>query len=211
MSRPQPKSLAGITSADQAERIGLVQRAKTRDRTAFERLYELYKQPVWNCLFYLIREREATYDLFQETFIRAWNNLPSLKENAQFEPWLHRIAANIAVDYLRHEKKLLFLPFSKDDEEAETTSVLPHTLGPEEHIGEKECIEQAFQCLSPRHRTCLLLHDQWGFSQREIASLLHISEKSVSAYMVRGREQFRQLYLRLIGEGSISEGKESIL
>jgi RNA polymerase sigma-70 factor, ECF subfamily len=200
MSRPQPKSMAGITSADQAERIDLIQRAKTRDRTAFERLYELYKQPIWNRLFYLIREREATYDLFQETFIRAWNNLPSLKDNEQFAPWLHRIAANLAIDYLRHEKKLLFLPFSKDDEEAEMASVLPHTSGPEERIGEKECIEQAFQYLSPRHRTCLLLHDQWGFSQKEIARLLHISEKSVSAYMVRGREQFRQFYLRFIGE-----------
>jgi RNA polymerase sigma-70 factor, ECF subfamily len=200
MSRPQPKSMASITSADQTKQHDLVQRAKVRDRVAFERLYELYKQPIWNRLFYLIRDRESAYDLFQETFIRAWNSLPSLKDIEQFEPWLHRIAANIAVDYLRHEKKLLFLPFSQDDEEAETISVLPHASGPEERIGEKECIEQAFQYLSPRHRTCLLLHDQWGFSQREIASLLHISEKSVSAYMVRGREQFRQLYLRLIGE-----------
>jgi len=79
-------------------------------------------------------------------------------------------------------------------------SVLLQAPGPEEHAGEKERIEQAFQYLSPRHRICLLLHDQWGFSQREIAALLNISEKSVSAYMVRGREQFRRLYLRLIGE-----------
>jgi RNA polymerase sigma factor (sigma-70 family) len=199
MSQP-PKSMASIVSAGQAEQLGLVQRAQARDRAAFESLYEHHKQPVWNRLIHLVKERETAYDLFQETFLRAWNKLPSLKDAEQFEPWLHRIAAHIAIDYLRHEKRILFLPLFEDEAGAEMPSILPQSPGPDEHIGEKECIEQAFQYLSPRHRTCLLLHDQWGFSQREIAKLLNINEKSVSAYMTRGREQFRQLYLRLISE-----------
>jgi RNA polymerase sigma-70 factor, ECF subfamily len=200
MSQPQPKPMADDTSADQVEQLDLVQRARARDRAAFAQLYERYKQPVWNRLFYLVKEREAAYDLFQETFIRVWNKLPTLKESEQFGAWLQRIAANIAVDYLRRERKVLSVPFLKEDGEAEECALLPRAPGMEEGVGEKECIEQALQRLAPRHRTCLLLHDQWGFSQREIADLLHISEKSVSAYIVRGREQFRQLYLRLIGE-----------
>jgi RNA polymerase sigma-70 factor (ECF subfamily) len=194
------RSLAKVDYTNSAEHRDLVQRAKARDHVAFESLYEYHKQPVWNRLIHLVKEREAAYDLFQETFLRAWNKLPALNDDEHFESWLHRIAANLAVDYLRHEKKLLILPLSEDDTGVEMPSVLLQTPGPEEHAGEKERIEQAFQYVSPRHRICLLLHDQWGFSQREIAALLNISEKSVSAYMVRGREQFRLLYLRLIGE-----------
>ena len=47
----------------------VVQRAKERDHAAFEIIYEQYKQPIWNCLVYLIKNRESAYDLFQETFL----------------------------------------------------------------------------------------------------------------------------------------------
>jgi RNA polymerase sigma factor (sigma-70 family) len=53
--------------------------------------------------------------------------------------------------------------------------------------------------LAPQSRTCLLLQLVAGFSQREIAESLGISEKSVSAYVSRGREQFRRAYSRMKG------------
>lgn len=66
--------------------------------------------------------------------------------------------------------------------------------GPEEHAGEAEYVALALARVSPQCRTCLLLQIEGGFSQREVAQLLGISEKSVSAYTSRGRQQFRQAY-----------------
>ncbi len=184
-------------AAQQAWLAEAVQRARARDHAAFEALYQHYKNLIWKRLVHFIGEKEVVYDLFQETFLRAWNKLPEMSQDMPFEAWLKRIAANIAIDYLRHEKRLLFLPLPEDDS---SFSELVSLAGPEERLSEKECIEQALAHMSPRYRVCLLLQDQWGFSQREIAQLLNISEKSVSANISRGREQVRQVYVRLAGE-----------
>lgn len=174
--------------------IKVVQRAKEGDHIAFEMLYERYKRVIWNCLFYLIRNRESAYDLFQETFLRAWKKLPTIENNFQIEAWLKQIAIHIAFDYLRQEKKCFILSFSEQETDDLGSHIFSYSIELEENITRKERIENALAHMSPRNRLCLLLHDQWGFSQREIAELLGISEKSVSAYMSRGREQFRQLY-----------------
>src|SRR5438876_626658 len=71
--------------------------------------------------------------------------------------------------------------------------------GPEEQANESECIKLTLAKLSPQSRVCLLLQLVAGFSQREIAESLGISEKSVSAYVSRGKEQFRLAYQRLNG------------
>lgn len=138
-------------------------------------------------------------DLFQETFLRAWQKLPELKSGVPFESWLKRIAANLAIDYLRHERQALFVSLSGEDGESGARYILPSAVGPEVEFDLREGIRLALQAMSPQNRACVLLQDQWGFSQREIAQLLHITEKSVSAYISRGRERLRRAYLNLSG------------
>lgn len=185
-----------------------LQRARTGDQAAFEVLYLRYKIPIWRCLIHFIGHRDVVSDLFQETFLRAWNTLPHTKKELQFEPWLKRIAANLAIDYLRREQKLLFSPLPEDELEELTHVVLSKSVNFEERVGELECLQLALAQLSPRSRTCVLLQDLWGFSQREIAQLLIISEKSVSAYISRGREQLRLIYSNLIHEAAGNERRE---
>jgi len=69
--------------------------------------------------------------------------------------------------------------------------------GPEDHIAEVEHIQQALAQVSLKYRACLLLQLVADFTQREIATSLKISEKSVSIYVSRGCEQFRLAYQRL--------------
>jgi RNA polymerase sigma-70 factor (ECF subfamily) len=71
------------------------------------------------------------------------------------------------------------------------------TEGPEGAVEHAEQVKLALAQVSPRYRACLLLQLVAGFSQREIAQSLNMSEKSVSVYVSRGSEQFRQAYERL--------------
>jgi RNA polymerase sigma factor (sigma-70 family) len=93
---------------------------------------------------------------------------------------------------MRRERFVCWLPWH---EQGEYESLLSHWIeGPEMQAGEVEHIRQVLAQLGPQMRICLLLQLYAGFSQREIATVLNISEKSVSAYVSRGREQFRRLY-----------------
>ncbi|HLH60794.1 MAG TPA: RNA polymerase sigma factor [Ktedonobacteraceae bacterium] len=172
--------------------------ARAGDQKAFAQLFALYNGPICKYLAHLAGNDEVGCDLAQETFVRAWKGLPKLQGEIAFRPWLYRIATNVARSYLKRERLIRMLPWA--DHEKETSTGVLKVAGPEEQAGERECIAKILAMLSPQSRTCLLLQHVAGFSQREIAAVLGISEKSVSAYVSRGREQFRLEYRRLKGE-----------
>lgn len=174
----------------------ILESACAGDQKAFTQLFECYNSPICSYLAHLVGNDEVGRDLAQETFIRAWKGLPKLQGTISFRPWLYRIATNVARSYLKREQLMRWLPWT--DNELGTSDVL-RVAGPEEQTGEQECIAQILAMLAPQSRTCLLLQHVAGFSQREIATVLGISEKSVSAYVSRGREQFRLEYRRLKG------------
>ncbi len=171
----------------------MVERARAGDAQGFSALFQRFNGPICTYLARLVGNDELGRDLAQETFLLAWKNLPHLQGELHFKAWLYRIATNVARSHLRHERLIRWLPWVERDN-------LPNLTGPEEHVGEIECVEQALAYLAPQCRVCLLLQLVGGFSQHEIAAMLGISEKSVGAYVFRGREQFRMAYRRLKGD-----------
>ena len=182
----------------QAQLAESIEAARAGDQKAFTQLYEYYNAPICTYIAHLVGSDEVGRDLAQETFIRAWKGLPKLQGEISFRPWLYRIATNIARTHLQRERLMKRLPW-KDQQKESIQSVLS-VAGPEEQVGEQDCISQVLATLPPQPRMCLLLQHVAGFSQREIALILSISEKSVSAYVSRGREQFRLTYFQLKGE-----------
>jgi RNA polymerase sigma-70 factor (ECF subfamily) len=183
--------------------VVLVEQAQAGDSAAFTRLFEQFNAPMCRYLARLVGSDDVGRELAQETFLSVWRALPGLQEPACFVAWLYRIATNLARSHLRHARLIRWLPWTPHDER-EHPSLYPSLAGPEEQVGEAERVALVLGQPSPKCRTCLLLQIEGGFSQREIADLLRISEKSVSAYLSRGRQQFRQGYHALAAEADAS-------
>ncbi len=181
--------------ASPAEKARLIELAQGGDRNAFTNLFQRYHPYICTYLGRLVQNDELGRDLAQETFFSAWQQLPNLRDALSFEAWLYRIATNLAYSSLRREKIVRWLPWVERGSEERWQHL--KLEGPEEQASKKECMKLALAQVSPQNRTCLLLQVVVGFSQREIAEILGISEKSVSAYVSRGREQFRVVYQRL--------------
>ena len=182
-------------NASSAEKVRLIELAQGGDRNAFTNLFQRYHPQICTYLGRLVENDELGRDLAQETFFQAWQQLTNLRDTLSFEAWLYRIATNLAYSSLRREKLVRWLPWSErtSDESWQRLKL----DGPEEQVGKQEYIRLALAKVSPQNRTCLLLQVVVGFSQREIAEIMGISEKCVSAYVSRGREQFRTAYQRL--------------
>ncbi|GHO43981.1 RNA polymerase sigma factor [Ktedonospora formicarum] len=176
-------------SEDKVSLDQLVAQARRGDATAFATLFEIFSLPICTYLTRLVGNDELGRDLAQDTFLKAWKGLSGLQEELQFRAWLYRIATNIAYAHLRHERHMRWLPWMLISEH-ESLSI----DGPEEWISEVDMIQHALRQLSPQYRACLLLQVIEGFSQREIAHMLHISEKSVGSNVSRARERFRKFY-----------------
>ena len=177
------------------ELAALVARARAGDRSAFAALFLQFNARICTYLARLVGDNDVGRDLAQDTFVAVWRALPEMRDTTRFVPWLYRIATNTARSHQRRARILHWLPWSSSSPGAELPPLT--TSGPEQHAGEAELVMLALSQLAPQHRTCLLLQIEAGFSQREIAGMLDISEKSVSAYVSRGREQFRREYLRM--------------
>lgn len=171
-----------------------------RNQAAFAMLYEEYRAPLGQRLFALVNDREAAYDLYQETFMRAWQAVSPTVEPF-FQQWLYTIARNVAIDYLRHAKKITFVPLPEDEESGAAAygSLLYDTMTDDTMMA-AFFLRNLLGAMSPQYRTCLLLQLHWGYTQAEIAGILGISEKSVSTNVSRGYRQVRKLYSAMMGD-----------
>src|SRR6185437_16094630 len=172
--------------------VNLVERARAGDVAAFTALYERFYVPICRYLARLVGDDDLGNDLAQDTFLAAWRALPGTEDASYFVPWLYRIASNLARSHLRRARLIRWLPWG--DAGGYHPADYPSIAGPEEQTGEAERIKLALAEVAPKSRSCLLLQLDVGFSQREIARLLGLNEKSVSVYISRGRQQFRQAY-----------------
>jgi RNA polymerase sigma-70 factor (ECF subfamily) len=186
----------------------MLEQARAGEQDAFNALFSSYSVPICTYLARMIGNDEEGRDLAQETFLKAWSNLPEVRDSARFGSWLYRIATNVAIDYLRAQKIRRWLPWPPN-KESEPKRPL-QAFDPIAGVAETEHVKQALACITPKYRACLLLQIEGGFAQREIAALLHLSEKSISIYVQRGCEQFRQAYDRLATEqATLSERSAS--
>jgi RNA polymerase sigma-70 factor (ECF subfamily) len=175
-----------------------LRRAREGDGSAFSELVRDLQVPLCSYVARMMGNDELGRDLMQETLIRAWTSLPELRADQHFKAWLYRIATNLARSHLRRARLIRWLPWTQAEKGASLKAL--SIEGPEERVSEADIISKTLLCLSPQYRTCLLLQVVGGFSQREIALLLGISEKSVGSNVCRAREQFRHSYASLKGD-----------
>ena len=177
---------------------------------AFETLVLHYEPRVKRMLYHLTRNRLLTQDLCQETFLAAYRALLRMKgEELRFAPWLYRIALNQLRSEWRRRKHLTWVPFSPPqglgedvfDEPSEGFLICPGHF--EEQVEQHDLIQRVLTRLPEVSVACLLLNTE-GFSYREIAERLQISQPAVRSRLSRARQAFQQIYttLDLQTEGS---------
>jgi RNA polymerase sigma-70 factor (ECF subfamily) len=89
---------------------GVIARAKGGDEEAFHMIFRRYGRPVLSFLNNLVQNHSLAEELAQETFVRAYRNLPGLQDEARLSTWLFGIARNVAREAfrlkVRDEKKI---------------------------------------------------------------------------------------------------------
>jgi len=185
----------------------LVSRAKQRDIHAFAELVELYKDRMVSFLFRMTGNREDAYDLAQDVFLKVYSNFHAFDSNMRFSPWLYRIAQNLAIDFLRRKKKIVYLdePLSGDDDrvwQLESSDPLPEEVAEFKDL--EGALERALLQLNPLYRMVLVLRFVEDLSYEEIANILSVPSTTVKTRLHRAREALRQL---LVEQGYYEESQ----
>ncbi len=94
----RPGARAGVLMNSSAD---LIARACAGDPEAFRLIFDRYSRPLISFLYDLVSNRELAEELTQETFVRAYRNLATMREETKLSTWLFGIARNVAREAMR--------------------------------------------------------------------------------------------------------------
>jgi RNA polymerase sigma-70 factor (ECF subfamily) len=85
----------------------LITQYRNGNEAAFDLLVDRYKSKVYTTIFLIVKDQDVAEDLLQDVFVKVVNTLHSDKynEEGKFQPWVMRIAHNLAIDYFRKAKR----------------------------------------------------------------------------------------------------------
>lgn len=161
----------------------LIRRAQAGDKQAFGALVQQHQARLLAFARRLCGNPDHALDIIQDTFIKAWHALPDWRPDARFETWLLRIARNTAIDALRR---------AQHEPDALPTDTVPVDPGPSplrQLEGSRSIarLEVLLDQLPLAQREIILLRELEGFSYRELAAALDISEGTVKSRLARAR------------------------
>jgi RNA polymerase sigma-70 factor, ECF subfamily len=143
----------------------LVERAMHGDPDAFGALAAASIDRLAGTAGLLLRDRDAADDAVQDALVRAWRDLPGLRDPDRFEAWLYRIVVRACHDQLRRRGRQ---PLGQWGFEA---SVLT-TNDPIGDLADREELAAALAGLSEAQRTAVVLHYFVGLTHRQVAQVM---------------------------------------
>lgn len=160
-----------------------------RSERAFRLLYRRHTpralQVAWRILGGVEQDAE---DAVQEAWARAVTALASWRADASFGAWFNGIAAHVALDMVRRDRRL-----AVGDDAIALTDDTHDRL---HDVHERLDIESAIRSLAPGYRAVLVLHDIEGFSHDEIGGALGISAGTSRGQLFKARRAIRELLER---------------
>lgn len=174
--------------------LGLVEKAKQGDQTAYAELMDRYRDSVYFMLLKMIKNSDDAEDLTIEAFGKAFNRLEQYSPSYAFSTWLFKIASNNCIDFIR--KKRVYLTsmdhaYANSDGDSVRIDVESNTLDPEEEIIKDQKVimmRLVVSKLKPRYRELIEKRYFQELSYEEIAEEMDLPLGTVKAQLFRARD-----------------------
>jgi RNA polymerase sigma factor (sigma-70 family) len=146
---------------------GLVERAREGDHDAFAVVAGAALARLDAAARLILRDRELARDAVQDALIRAWRDLPGLRDPDKFNAWLYRLTTHACLDLARRRRRRVH--------EVELTPLTePFSGDASSDVAERELLDEALRRLEPEWRAVVVLHYFVGMPLPEVASELRI-------------------------------------
>lgn len=171
----------------------LVERVLGGDQRAYAHLVHRHQQAIYRHARGMGLDHDATLDLVQEAFVKAYDRLEDCRDGAHFRSWLFRIGRNLCLDELRNVRRRS-VPMS---DVAEADAIEAPRSGPDEVTF---TLRQALERLPAALREAFLLKHDAGYTYEEIALLTDASPSAVKMRVHRAREALRAFLSQELGD-----------
>lgn len=164
-----------------------VERARQGDREAFAVLARASASRLDAVARLITRDNDVARDAVQEALIRAWRDLPGLRDPERFDAWLHRLIVNAAIDEARRRKRRVI------EVKAEGIDIAaPHDAYA--LLADRDALDLALKELAPEHRALVVLHYYLGMPLPEAAASLGITLGAAKSRLHRSMRSLRTAF-----------------
>jgi len=125
-------------------------------------------------------------DAVQNALVRAWRDLPTLRDPDRFDAWVHRLLVNACIDEIRRVRRR---PFEVDVDITDLN--LPFLADDLSAIADRDQLERGFRRLAPDERAVIVLHLYLDLPLPEVAETLRIPLGTAKSRLYRGLRSMR--------------------
>ena len=173
----------------------LIQRVLEGDDTAFSALVRKYQRSVHALVWRKIGDFHIAEDITQDTFLKAYQKLSTLKKPQRFASWLYVIAANHCSTWLR--KKRLWTQSLEDTNSAqlEKATYSGYVIAENERTtaeAQREVVKKLLAKLQESDRTVITLYYLGGMTYEEISEFLGVSVAAIKNRLYRARNRLKK-------------------
>src|SRR6187401_2010469 len=163
----------------------LVERAQQGDHDAFAELAGAAISRLDSAAWLILRDPEQAKDAVQNALVRAWRDLPTLRDPDRFDAWLHRLLVNACIDEIRRVRRRHL------DVDITDLSTPPAIADATSTTADRDQLERGFSRLEPEERAVIVLHHYLDLPLPEVAIALGIPLGTAKSRLYRGLKEMR--------------------
>ncbi len=183
-------SIPGVVSArteqDDAE---LVAASQAGDQDAFAQLVQRHQRRVFNLVFRMLQQYEEANEITQETFLAAWQGLPTFRGDSRFSTWLYRIAYNCCLKQLEQRRRDKALQLAMQTEQISAHEQINNEL--EAHDCQS-LVREHLSMLPAKYRIVLVLRHLQDMTYEEMAEILTMPIGTIKTHLFRARNLLKE-------------------
>ncbi|MCY4401291.1 MAG: sigma-70 family RNA polymerase sigma factor [Candidatus Poribacteria bacterium] len=175
--------------------VELIDRILDGDETAFTELVTKYQRAVHALVWRKIGDFHIAEELTQDTFLKAYKKLETLKNPQRFASWLYVIATRRCIAWLR-KKRIWMQPLDEtNSSDAEKTTYSQHFVEEKERIvaeTQREVVKKLLAKLPESDRTVITLYYFSDMSSAEIGAFLGVSANTIRSRLRRAQQRLQK-------------------
>ncbi len=172
----------------------LIKKFLSGDDSAFQILVEKYQESIHTLAWRKIQDYHYAEEIMQDTFLRVYKKLPSLKNHNQFAGWVHVIANRLCTDWVRKYKPEIQSLDVTDKDEIEISSFKHHMTQQREIERTEYCqklVNKLLEKLPEKERHVLTLYYLDDMSTKEISETIGVSVNTITSRLQRARKRLQ--------------------
>lgn len=164
----------------------LIDKMKSGDVLSFEKIISLYEGQIWTHIKGFVNNSDDAEDVFQNVFIKLYNNRKKIDSSKNIKNWLYRVATNTVYDFLRKKQRSKEILLSDDITDSETFNEDSSYFTIEDSFIKTD-IDDALSKISPIYKNILIMYYKEGFSYKEISDILDMPIGTVKTNIYRAK------------------------